>query len=132
MGANEWRVASNFVVRALQGESLTIYGDGSQARSFCFVDDLIEGLVRLGTLESAPDGPINLGNERELTIAKIADLVLAMAGSSSGVERWPLPEDDPVRRRPDTTRARGNLRCEARARLEVGLSSTIEYFRSVL
>ena len=132
MGANEWRVASNFVVRALQGESLTIYGDGSQARSFCFVDDLIEGLVRLGTLEFAPDGPINLGNEREVTIAEIADLVLAMTGSSSGLERLPLPQDDPVRRRPDTTRAREFLGWEASVPLEVGLPSTIEYFRSVL
>jgi UDP-glucuronate decarboxylase len=74
-------VVSNFVVQALQGEPLTIYGDGSQTRSFCFVDDLIEGLVRLGTVEPAPGGPINLGSEREVTIAEIADLVLAMTGS---------------------------------------------------
>jgi UDP-glucuronate decarboxylase len=132
MAANDGRVVSNFVVQALQGEPLTIYGDGSQTRSFCFVDDLIEGLVRLGTVESAPDGPINLGNEREVTIAEIADLVLAMTGSSSGVERLPLPQDDPVRRRPDTTRAREILGWEATKPLEVGLPSTIEYFRSVL
>jgi nucleoside-diphosphate-sugar epimerase len=132
VAANDGRVVSNFVVQALQGEPLTIYGDGSQTRSFCFVDDLIEGLVRLGTLESAPDGPINLGNEREVTIAEIADLVLAMTGSSSGVERLPLPQDDPVRRRPDTTRGREILGWEASVPLEVGLPSTIEYFRSVL
>jgi UDP-glucuronate decarboxylase len=132
MAANDGRVVSNFVVQALQGEALTIYGDGSQTRSFCFVDDLIEGLVRLGTLESAPDGPINLGNEREVTIAEIADLVLAMTGSSRGVERLPLPQDDPVRRRPDTARAREILGWEATVPLEVGLPSTIEYFRSVL
>jgi UDP-glucuronate decarboxylase len=132
MAANDGRVVSNFVVQALQGEPLTIYGDGSQTRSFCFVDDLIEGLVRLGTLESAPEGPINLGNEREVTIAEIADLVLALTGSSSGVERLPLPQDDPVRRRPDTTRARGLLAWEATVPLEVGLPTTIEYFRSVL
>lgn len=125
-------MVSNFVVQALQGESLAIYGIGSQARSFCIVDDLIEGLMRLGTLESAPDGPINLGNEREVTIEEIADLVLAMTGSSSGVARLPLPQDDPVRRRPDTARAREILQWEAIVPLEVGLPSTIEYFRSVL
>jgi UDP-glucuronate decarboxylase len=132
MAANDGRVVSNFVVQSLQGEPLTIYGDGSQTRSFCFVDDLIEGLVRLGTLDSAPDGPINLGNEREVTIAEIADLVLSMTGSGSGLERLPLPQDDPVRRRPDTTRARDILGWEAAVPLEVGLPSTIEYFRSVL
>ena len=103
--ANNGRVVSNVVVQALQGEPLTIYGDGSQTRSFCVVDDLVEGSVRLGTLESAPDGPINLGNEREVTIAEIADPALAMTGSGSGVERLPLPQDDLGRRRPDTTRA---------------------------
>jgi nucleoside-diphosphate-sugar epimerase len=107
-------------------------GMARRPRSFCFVDDLIEGLVRLGTLESAPDGPIYLGNEREVTIAEIADLVLAMTGSGSGVERLPLPQDDPVRRQPDTTRAREILGWEATVPLEVGLPSTIEYFRSVL
>ena len=132
MAASDGRVVSNFVVQALQGQPLTIYGDGSQTRSFCFVDDLIEGLVQLGTMESAPDGPINLGNEREVTIAEIADLVLAMTGSSSGVERLPLPQDDPARRRPDTTRAREILGWEATVPLEVGLPSTIDYFRSVL
>jgi UDP-glucuronate decarboxylase len=132
MAANDGRVVSNFVVQALKSEPLTIYGDGLQTRSFCFVDDLVEGLVRLGTLESAPDGPVNLGNEREVTIAEIAELVLAMTGSSSGVERLPLPQDDPVRRRPDTTRAREILGWEASVPLEVGLPSTIEYFRTVL
>jgi UDP-glucuronate decarboxylase len=131
IAANDGRVVSNFVVQALQGEVPTIYGDGSQTRSLCVVDDLFEGLVRLRTLESAPDGPINLGNEREVTIAEIADLVLAMTGSSSGVERLPLPQDDPVRRRPDTARAREILGWEATVPLEVGLPSTIEYFRSV-
>ena len=106
--------------------------DGSQTRSFCFFDDLIERLVRLGALESAPDGPINLGNEREVTIAEIADLNLAMPGPPSDVERLPLPQDDPVRRRPDTTRAREILGWEATVPLQVGLPSTIEYFRSVL
>ncbi len=88
--------------------------------------------MRLGTLESAPDGPINLGNEREVTIAEIADRVLAMTGSRSGVERLPLPQDDPVMRRPDGTRAREILGWEASVPLELGLPSTIEYFRSVV
>ena len=88
--------------------------------------------MRLGTSESAPDGPINLGNEREVTIAEIADLVLELTGSRSGVGRLPLPQDDPVRRRPDTTRAREILGWGATVPLEVGLQSTIEYFRSVL
>ena len=109
-----------FGVQALQGEPLTIYGAGSQTWSVCFVD-LVEGLVRLGALESASDGRINLGNEREVTIAEIADLVLAMTGSSSGVERLPLPQDDPVRRQPNTTRAREILGWEATVPLEVGL-----------
>ena len=99
MAAKDGRVVSNFVVQALQGEPLTMCGDRSQTRSFCFVDDLIDGLVRLGTLECAPDGPISLGNEREVTIAEIADPVLAMTGSGSGVERLPLPQDDLGRRR---------------------------------
>ena len=118
MAASDGRVVRNFVVQALQSEPLKIYGDGSQTRSFCFVDELIEGLLRPGTLESAPDGPTNLGNEREVTIAEVADLVLAMTGSGSGVERLPLPQDDPVRRRPDTTRAletpRGRRPCRSR------------------
>ena len=88
--------------------------------------------MRLGTLETAPDGPINPGNEREVTIAEIAGLVLALTGSGSGVERLPLPQDDPIRRRPDTARAREILGWEATVPLEVGLPSTIEYFRSVL
>jgi UDP-glucuronate decarboxylase len=132
MAADDGRVVSNFIVQALRGEPLTIYGDGSQTRSFCFVDDLIDGLVRLGTAEAPLDGPINLGNEREITIAEIADLVLSMTGSPSGVDWSPLPQDDPVRRRPDTTRARDILHWEARVPLEVGLPSTIDYFKTVL
>lgn len=132
MAANDGRVVSNFIVQALQGEPLTIYGDGSQTRSFCFVDDLIEGLIRLGVMEDAPDRPINLGNEHEVTIAEIADLVLEMTGSPSTIKRLPLPQDDPVRRRPDTTRAREILGWEASVPLELGLPCTVEYFRSVL
>ena len=132
MAIDDGRVVSNFAVQAIRGEPLTIYGEGSQTRSFCYVDDLIDGLVSLGTLDQAPDGPINLGNEREVTIADIARLVLDMTGSSSDIEYLPLPQDDPVRRRPDTTRAREILGWEARVPLEEGLPATIEYFRSVL
>lgn len=132
MAIDDGRVVSNFAVQAVRGESLTIYGEGSQTRSFCYVDDLIDGLVRLGALQDPPDAPINLGNEREVTIADIARLVLDMTGSSSDIEYLPLPQDDPVRRRPDTTRAREILGWEARVPLEEGLPATIEYFRSVL
>jgi UDP-glucuronate decarboxylase len=132
MAIDDGRVVSNFAVQAIRGEPLTIYGEGSQTRSFCYVDDLIDGLVRLGTLETIPDGPINLGNEREVTIADIARLVLDMTGSSSAIEYLPLPQDDPVRRRPDTTRARAILGWEARVPLEEGLPATIDYFRSAL
>ena len=132
MAIDDGRVVSNFAVQAIRGEPLTIYGEGSQTRSFCFVDDLIDGLVRLATMDEAPDGPINLGNEREVTISDVARLVLEMTGSSSEIEYLPLPQDDPVRRRPDTTRAREILGWEARVPLEEGLPATIDYFRSVL
>lgn len=132
MAIDDGRVVSNFAVQAIRGEPLTIYGQGDQTRSFCYVDDLIDGLVRLGTLSEAPDGPINLGNEREVTIADIARLVLDMTGSSSAIEYLPLPQDDPVRRRPETTRAREILGWEALVPLEDGLPATIEYFRSAL
>lgn len=132
MAINDGRVVSNFAVQAIRGEPLTIYGEGNQTRSFCFVDDLINGLVGLGTLEEAPDGPINFGDDREVTIADIARMVLDMTGSASDIEYLPLPQDDPVRRRPDTTRAREILTWEARVPLEDGLPATIDYFRSVL
>ena len=131
MAENDGRVVSNFIVQALHGEPLTIYGDGSQTRSFCYVDDLIDGLIRLGTASANPDGPINLGNTREVTIGDIAQRVIDLTGTSSGIEHLPLPQDDPVRRRPDTTRAQDILGWEATTPLEQGLASTIEYFRSV-
>ena len=132
MAENDGRVVSNFIVQALSGEPLTIYGDGSQTRSFCYVDDLIDGLIRLGTASENPDGPINLGNTREVTIGDIAQRVIELTGTSSGIEYFPLPQDDPVRRRPDTTRAQEILGWEASTPLEHGLPSTIEYFRSVV
>lgn len=132
MAIDDGRVVSNFAVQAIRGEPLTIYGEGSQTRSFCYVDDLIDGLIRLGTIDEAPDGPINLGNERETSILHIANLVLDVTGSDSEIEYLPLPQDDPARRRPDTTRAREILGWEARVSLEEGLPATIDYFRSVL
>ena len=132
MAENDGRVVSNFIVQALSGEPLTIYGDGSQTRSFCYVDDLVDGLIRLGSAIENPDGPINLGNTREVTIGDIAQRVIELTGTSSGIEYLPLPQDDPVRRRPDTTRAQGILGWRATTPLEEGLPSTIDYFRSVV
>jgi dTDP-glucose 4,6-dehydratase len=130
MRPNDGRVVSNFIVQALRGEPLTVYGDGAQTRSFCYVDDLIEGIVRLfhcGTAE-----PTNIGNPHEFTVRQLAERVLALTGSKSGIEHRPLPTDDPKVRRPDITRARETLGWEPRVSLEEGLERTIAYFRDVL
>ncbi|MHB1066263.1 MAG: UDP-glucuronic acid decarboxylase family protein [Candidatus Nanopelagicales bacterium] len=132
MHPHDGRVVSNFVVSALGGEPLTIYGAGSQTRSFCYVDDLIDGLLALMRSGDEVTGPINLGNPGEFTIAELAGLVLAQTGSSSPVEHLPLPQDDPVRRQPDITRARETLGWEPTIGLADGLARTIEYFRSTL
>ena len=126
------RVVSNFIVQALEGESITIYGDGSQTRSFCYVDDLIEGLIRLMRTEPAVTGPINLGNgSRETTIRELAECVLEVTGSSSELVFEDLPVDDPSRRRPDTTRAYEMLQWEPLVDLRQGLSRTVEHFRGL-
>ena len=132
MHPDDGRVVSNFVVQALRGEPLTVYGDGSQTRSFCYVDDLVDGLVRL--MDSPPEvtGPINLGNPGEFTIAELAEQVLALTGSGSAVERRPLPQDDPVQRLPDIGLARDLLGWRPSVALEDGLRRTIDYFRSLL
>jgi len=128
---NDGRVVSNFICQALRGEALTIYGDGSQTRSFCFVSDLVRGLV--GLMNSSDPGPINLGNPHEVTIGELAEKVLElMPDSRSGIVFKPLPKDDPTRRRPDIARARTVLGWEPTVPLEKGLSETIEYFRSEL
>jgi len=141
MRANDGRVVSNFIVQALQGKDLTVYGDGSQTRSFCYVSDLIEGLVRLLLMEAGTGAagglgeewginyPINLGNPREEKIADIARIILKMTGSSSQVRFHPLPADDPKLRCPDISRARRFLGWEPKVSLEEGLARTIEYFR---
>lgn len=127
MRARDGRVVSNFVVQALRGESLTVYGDGQQTRSFCYVADLIDGVYRL--FQSNHSEPTNLGNPHEFTVRQLADLVLRMTGSTSPVEMRPLPIDDPKVRQPDITKARSLLGWEPRVDLEEGLGRTIEYFR---
>ncbi len=125
---NDGRIVSNFIVQALKGEPITVYGDGSQTRSFCFVDDLLEGLARL--MESADDvtGPCNLGNPDERSIREIASLVLDHTGSRSRVEYHPLPKDDPRRRQPSIARARDLMGWQPRVALHKGLRATIDYF----
>ena len=132
MHPNDGRVVSNFIVQALLGEPLTLYGDGSQTRSFCYVDDLIEGMVRLMNTPDTVTGPVNLGNPEEFTVAELARLVLALTGSKSPLRHLPLPPDDPVRRRPDIERARRTLDWAPRTPLDEGLSRTIEYFDGLL
>ncbi|MDX2143763.1 MAG: UDP-glucuronic acid decarboxylase family protein [Rhodospirillaceae bacterium] len=129
---NDGRVVSNFIVQALKGDPITIYGDGSQTRSFCFVDDLIDGLVRLMNSPDDVTGPINLGNPVESTILELAEKIIGLAKSSSKIVRKPLPQDDPTRRRPDITRARETLQWQPRVPLEDGLKRTIAYFKSAL
>lgn len=131
MYENDGRVVSNFIVQALRGLPITIYGDGSQSRSFCYVDDLIEGLVRMMAQDETP-GPVNLGNPTELTIREIAELIVEMTGTRSEVVYEPLPEDDPKQRRPDIGLAQKLLDWTPSVPLRVGLESTIEYFRATL
>jgi dTDP-glucose 4,6-dehydratase len=130
MRPHDGRVISNFVVQALKGEPLTVYGDGSQTRSFCYVDDLIEGIVLL--FERGGPEPVNLGNPSEFTVRELADIVLRLTGSHSPVVYRPLPTDDPRQRRPDISRARTLLGWEPKVELEEGLRRTIAYFREVI
>jgi len=132
MHPNDGRVVSNFIVQALCGDPLTIYGDGEQTRSFCYVDDLIEGFVRLMKSPDSVTGPINLGNPAEFTVGALARQVLELTGSKSTLRFLPLPQDDPVRRRPDIALARKTLDWEPRTPLAEGLPRTIEYFDALL
>jgi UDP-glucuronate decarboxylase len=131
MLADDGRVVSNFIVQALKGENLTVYGDGSQTRSFCYVDDLIEGFVRLMNQDKTV-GPVNLGNPGEFTMLQLADLVLRKVGGKSKITNLPLPSDDPKQRRPDITLAKEVLGWEPKVPLEQGLERTIEYFRQAI
>ena len=128
MRPDDGRVVSNFALQALRGEPITIFGDGAQTRSFCYVDDLVEGLVRLMDQEEIA-GPVNLGNPDERSIRDIAELIIEMTGSSSEIVAKPLPKDDPTRRRPDITLAREALGWQPGVALEDGLPRTIDYFR---
>jgi len=132
MAADDGRVVSNFIVQALRGEPLTIYGDGSQTRSFCYVDDLVGGLIALMENTAGEVGPVNLGNPGEFTMLELAEKVLELTGSSSTIEHLPLPQDDPKQRQPDISRAKKSLGWEPTVPLNEGLVKTIEYFSKSL
>ena len=132
MHPDDGRVVSNFIVQALKGLPITIYGKGSQTRSFCYVDDLVEGLIGLMNSDAEITGPVNLGNPNEFTIRQLADKVLAQTGSGSKIELKPLPEDDPQQRQPDITLATKLLDWGPKVNLDSGLDTTIEYFRGRL
>jgi UDP-glucuronate decarboxylase len=132
MHPNDGRVVSNFIVQALTNESITIYGDGSQTRSFCYVDDLIDGFLKLMKTPDDFIGPVNLGNSHEFTIAELAELVVKMTNSKAKIVRKPLPEDDPRQRKPDTTLAESKLGWTASTPLAQGLKPTIAYFDKLL
>jgi len=132
MHPNDGRVVSNFIVQALKNQDITVFGDGTQTRSFCYVDDLIEGIIRM---MNGPDdfvGPVNLGNPGEFTILELAQKILDITGSRSKIVFEPLPQDDPLQRQPDITLSREQLGWEPKIDLEEGLKRTIEYFKSVL
>ena len=130
MRPKDGRVVSNFIVQAIKGDPLTVYGDGSQTRSFCYVDDLIDGIVRL--FERGGSDPTNIGNPNEFTVRQLAELVLRLTGSRSAIVEQPLPTDDPKVRQPDIRHARATLDWEPRVSLEDGLRRTIEYFRGIV
>ena len=132
MHPHDGRVVSNFVVSALTGKPLTVYGEGNQTRSFQYIDDLIEGILSMMATDDSVTGPINLGNPGEFTIAELADMVIAQTGTASGIEYLPLPQDDPIRRQPDITRAKAILGWEPKIPLNEGLDKTIRYFRETL
>lgn len=132
MSPGDGRIVSNLIVQALRGDPLTIYGTGEQTRSFCYVSDLVSGLIALMNVDPNPAMPVNIGNPGEFTIAELADLVLAMTGSSSRIVHRPLPVDDPQRRRPDIGRARDLLGWQPTVSLEQGLAMTIPWFAARL
>ena len=132
MHPNDGRVVSNFIVQALRNQDITIYGEGTQTRSFCYVDDLVEGLIGLMETPDEVTGPVNLGNPTEFTIRQLAEMVIELAGSSSSIVTRPLPQDDPKQRRPDITKAQLLLGWQPRVELREGLAKTIRYFEGVL
>jgi UDP-glucuronate decarboxylase len=132
MHPNDGRVVSNFIVQALQGKDITIYGDGSQTRSFCYVDDLIDAMVRMMATEDGFTGPVNIGNPGEFTMLELAEMVLKLSGSQSKIIHQPLPSDDPKQRQPNIDLAKAKLDWEPKVSLEDGLKDTISYFRVLL
>lgn len=132
MHPSDGRVVSNFIVQALKNEDITIYGDGSQSRSFCYYSDLLEGMIRLMNTGDDFTGPINVGNPNEFTILELANTVIRLTGSKSKIIRQPLPSDDPMQRQPNIDLAREVLNWEPKVELEEGLTHTIEYFKSII
>ncbi len=132
MHPNDGRVVSNFIVQALQGKDITIYGDGTQTRSFQYVDDLVEGAIRLMATGDDFIGPVNIGNPGEFTMLELAEKVLKLTGSSSKIIHMPLPADDPLQRKPDISLAKQKLDWEPHIPLEEGLVKTINYFKTIV
>ena len=132
MNPNDGRVVSNFIVQALRGDNITIYGDGSQTRSFCYYDDLLEGMVRLMASPVGLTGPVNIGNPGEFTMLELAEKVISQVGGTSKIEFHPLPQDDPKQRQPDISLAKSELGWEPKVGLDDGLRETITYFRRAL
>lgn len=132
MHPHDGRVVSNFIMQALNNEDITIYGDGLQTRSFCYVDDLLDGMIRLMNSPKGFTGPINVGNPEEFTMIELANAVIRQTNSTSKIIHLPLPSDDPLQRKPDITKAREILGWEPKVKLEEGLSKTIQYFKSII
>src|SRR5262249_14711719 len=132
MHPNDGRVVSNFVIQALRNQDITVYGEGNQTRSFCYVDDLVEGLIRLMETPDDVTGPVNLGNPAEFTIRQLAETVITLTGSKSQLVYQPLPQDDPKQRCPDIRLAHDLLGWSPKVQLNAGLTKTIEYFDRVL
>lgn len=132
MDPNDGRVISNFIVQSLKNQDITIYGNGSQTRSFCYVDDLLEGMIRLMNSPDSFTGPVNMGNPGEFTILELAEKVISITGSKSKIVHQPLPADDPLQRQPDISMARNEFGWEPKIALEDGLLKTIEYFKTII
>ena len=132
MNPNDGRVVSNFIVQALKGEDITVFGSGEQTRSFCYVDDLIEGMIRLMNSPADFTGPVNIGNPGEFTMLELAQKVIEKTGTSSKIVYKPLPSDDPTQRKPVIDLAKSKLDWEPTIKLDEGLDRTIEYFKSIL
>ncbi|MBW6489831.1 MAG: SDR family oxidoreductase [Lentimicrobium sp.] len=132
MHPNDGRVVSNFIVQALKGENITVYGNGSQTRSFCYYSDLLDGMIRLMNTGDDFTGPVNVGNPNEFTILQLAEKVISLCGSSSKIVWKPLPSDDPLQRQPDISLAKSKLGWEPKIELEEGLIKTIEYFKTIV